>query len=747
MNEIAGKNKSHTKSFSTSSEDDTYHKKKQDQDDKRFRMLAEAAFEGLLIHSDGFVADINSRVTEITGYSRNEIIGKNILDFVDPAFHDIIRQKIRTPYEIEVIDKSGNRLPVEVMARPFADEGQVVVAIRDISEKKQVKRYLQESEERFKAIAETTQVGIGVVSIPDNKFIYVNDSYANAFGYSREELLKMNSPDIFCDSRDREIINERLNTAGIVNNYEVKLKRKDGSFLWALSSVKPVFFGGYKALLGSFIDITERKNIEEALLKSKQEWVNTFDIIPDLIAIFDNDHKIVRANKAMLNKMALSGQQAEGLNCFKCVHGKVAPPSLCHHSIMLKDCREHLSDVFEMNLGRDYLVSTTPVFDKNKKVIGSVHVARDISERRQSEQKLQEAQHKLNIALENAKIGVWEWDIATDKVKWDERMDRIFGAEPGTFKGSFKDFESYLNEEDVAHVRRALNRSLEIDYPFETAYRLKSINGETTYISSKAIVNRDKNGIPVSMTGVCFDVSGMKKDTEQIISNLNVELLRSNQELERFAYVASHDLQEPLRMISSYTQLLAKRYQDKLDQDANDFIGFATDGAARMQILINDLLSYSRIGTRGKVFAEIDLQNTLGQALSILKINISEKHALITNDDLPVVKADDNQMLQLFQNLIGNALKFSSSNPLIHIGVKEEKEHYMISVSDNGIGIEPQYFEKIFQIFQRLHTREEFAGTGIGLAICKRIVERHGGRIWVESESGKGTTFYFTIRK
>ncbi len=224
------------------------------------------------------------------------------------------------------------------------------------------------------------------------------------------------------------------------------------------------------------------------------------------------------------------------------------------------------------------------------------------------------------------------------------------------------------------------------------------------------------------------------------------ELKRSNAELEQFAYVASHDLQEPLRMVSSFTQLLAKRYKDKIDSDANDFISYAVEGANRMQRLINDLLNYSRIRSKGKTFEETSCSEILGQVRANLQVAIEESRALITNDFLPVVNADHVQMMQLFQNLVDNAIKFSGElPPRIHISAEKKENEWLFSVCDNGIGIDPQFNERIFVIFQRLNDREKYPGTGIGLAVCKRIVERHGGRIWVESEPGTGTTFYFTI--
>jgi PAS domain S-box-containing protein len=224
------------------------------------------------------------------------------------------------------------------------------------------------------------------------------------------------------------------------------------------------------------------------------------------------------------------------------------------------------------------------------------------------------------------------------------------------------------------------------------------------------------------------------------------DLTRSNSELEQFAYVASHDLQEPLRMISSYVQLLSRRYEGKLDKDADDFIAYAVEGTKRMQQLINDLLAYSRVGTRGKPPASTDFEDIFSEAMANLKMATEEAGAVVTHDQLPTAMADKLQMVQLFQNLIGNAIKFRGQEiPRIHVSARPEGELWVFSVRDNGIGIDPQFYDRIFTIFQRLHGREEYPGTGIGLAVSKKIVERHGGRIWLESELGKGTTFYFTV--
>ncbi|MCX6027391.1 MAG: ATP-binding protein, partial [Chloroflexi bacterium] len=239
-----------------------------------------------------------------------------------------------------------------------------------------------------------------------------------------------------------------------------------------------------------------------------------------------------------------------------------------------------------------------------------------------------------------------------------------------------------------------------------------------------------------------------RKEADTKLKKTLADVERSNKELEQFAYVASHDLQEPLRMVSSYTQLLAKRFEGQLDRDAQDFIGYAVDGANRMQRLIQDLLMYSRVTTRGRPYELVDLHQVLGEAVANLQAAISESGALVSNGDLPALIADRTQLVQVFQNLIGNAIKFHKEvePPRVHISARRDGEEWIISVKDNGIGIDPKHFSRLFVIFQRLHGPQQYPGTGIGLALCQRIVARHGGRIWVESAPGQGSEFLFTLK-
>ena len=380
-------------------------------------------------------------------------------------------------------------------------------------------------------------------------------------------------------------------------------------------------------------------------------------------------------------------------------------------------------------------------------------IAIDITERKKTEKELQRllselnsTQTKLRVALESGNIGIWEWDLETGELFLDERSEALFGRNAGTFGQTIAAFKNLVREEDISCLESAFKIAIEKDLILEVIVRTRSKSPRPTYINLKAHLRRDKNGKPKRFTGVCFDVTGMK-EIEQTILKLNEDLMRSNKDLENFAYVASHDLQEPLRMVTSFMQLLSMKYEKKLDNDAKEYIGFAVDGAKRMYELLNGLLIYSRLSSRGKDFSRVDMNRIKDCVIENLKLSIKERNAEIVSDELPVVFADETQMIQLLQNLISNSIKFSQNSPKIFISTRVEDQFFVFSVRDEGIGIEPQYFDRIFQIFQRLAARGEYDGIGIGLAICKRIVERHKGRIWVESKPEEGSVFSFTIPK
>ena len=310
---------------------------------------------------------------------------------------------------------------------------------------------------------------------------------------------------------------------------------------------------------------------------------------------------------------------------------------------------------------------------------------------------------------------------------------------------SEKGWIRFLPEHEISKVQKLWDASLENRQIFNAEFEIVGADKTVHSVLSTAYPLLDKNRNIKYWVGIHLNNDEQKKTREKLNELIN-KLKESNEELQQFAYIASHDLQEPLRMVASFTQLLERRYKDKLDSEGLEFISFAVDGAKRMKNLIDGLLSYSRISTHSKPSSAVDLQLLIGNIVSGLKIVIKENDAEIIFENLPLIYADKNQVFQLFQNLILNAIKYrSKEKPLIKITASYEDSKWLFAVSDNGIGIDKKFFDKIFVIFQRLHSREKFEGTGIGLAVCKRIVERMGGKIWVDSEINKGSTFYFTI--
>jgi len=325
-------------------------------------------------------------------------------------------------------------------------------------------------------------------------------------------------------------------------------------------------------------------------------------------------------------------------------------------------------------------------------------------------------------------------NTATEKITGTSR-ERLIGS----------DFADYFTEPEMARAGylKVFEQGQVMDYPLA----IRHTSGAITEVLYNASVYRNEQGKVLGVFAAARDITARKRAEDKLLGVL-AELERSNNDLEQFASIASHDLQEPLRMVASYTQLLAERYEGQLDEKAKKYITYAVDGAVRMQRLVNDLLTYSRISTRGNPIEITDSHSILGEAIRNLAATIEESKAIVTNDELPMVRADVSQFVQLFQNLLANAIKFRGENfPHVHVSALDEGREWVFSVRDNGIGIDRQYADRIFVIFQRLHTRQEYPGTGIGLAVCKRIVERHGGKIWFESEPGKGSTFFFTVPK
>jgi PAS domain S-box-containing protein len=420
-----------------------------------------------------------------------------------------------------------------------------------------------------------------------------------------------------------------------------------------------------------------------------------------------------------------------------------------------------------------------PLIDSVNQVMGTfaIYYKRVKAPTREEENTLERAKNLLMIILENkmsletVKSSIQNYDMvakATNDAIWDWNVESNIVARTG--KGLEVLFG--YNLEEAAAEENFWNRRIHPDdlhgflqmqsaimnnpseLYWEDEYRFMRKDGTYAYVFDKGYIIRDATGKAVRLIGATRDITD-RKESEALLLDLNNrlkqradELAASNVELERFAYIASHDMQEPLRMITSFLQLFKKKYEDHLDETAEQYIHFAVDGADRMKKLIMDLLEYSRVGSNKDDLTEIDSNVLLQEVLNVFVSRLAEMKANVVLHKLPAIKGNRTQLFQLFQNLIGNALKYHTGElPRVEINGKEEENHFIFSVRDNGIGIKPIFFEKIFVLFQRLHHKNEYSGTGIGLAICKKIIDKHGGRIWVESEPGKGSCFYFTISK
>lgn len=365
---------------------------------------------------------------------------------------------------------------------------------------------------------------------------------------------------------------------------------------------------------------------------------------------------------------------------------------------------------------------------------GAVVVSRDVTDRRKAED-------RFRLLADHAPVGIY---IAQDRrfVYVNPQFSRFTGFSDEELVGM--DPMTLVVSDDRARVRESAVSALKAGLPSEYEYRIHNKAGEIRWIM-ESVVSIDYHGKRASL-GNYVDITERKK-AEEIQHQTLAELERSNEELAQFAYVASHDLQEPLRMVASFTQLLSRRYKGQLDEDADEFIRFAVDGVTRMQNLINDLLAYSRVGTRGNAMELTDAGFTLDRICADLAASIEESGAAVTRAELPSVWVDPTQFGQLLQNLVANAIKYRAPGraPEVSVSAVRQAGGWHFTVKDNGIGIDPDYFERIFIIFQRLHGKEDYQGTGIGLAICKKIVERHGGHIWVDSEPRNGSAFHFTI--
>ncbi len=632
---------------------------------------------------------------------------------------------------------------------------------KEIGDRQKIATTLLELTQLQNAILNSANYTI-ISTDPDGTIKTFNHAAQKMLGYSLEELVVMGkvTPQIIHDpleiSKRAEVLSQELGVKiepgfevfvalprrGIVDENEWTYIRKNGSRFPVLLSVTALYDSdGYiNGFLGIGQDISDRKQAEKELRDLTAALQNAVEGISRL----DIEGRYVNINRAYANKCGYEPAEMIGMEWQITVHPDDIDMLILAYQEMLTLGKVEVEARGVQKNGSFFYKQITMVKACDEQGIFNGHhcFMKDITDRKLTETALQESESKYRQIVELAEEGIWVIDSKACTTYVNYAMARMLGYSESEMFGRL--LFDFLDEEEKQSANDNIDRRKQ-GIAERHEFRLKSKDGKDiwTYMSTSPIM--DEKGNLLSCCALVYNITD-RKESEQQMLQLTTDLKRSNQELEQFAYVASHDLQEPLRAITSYTQLLAQRYQGNLDEKADKYINYVVDGASRMQQLINDLLAYSRLGTMAQEFQVANCNAAVAQSLCNLEIAIAEKKPLITCDEMPTVMADEFQLVQLFQNLIGNALKFCRQDvPIIHIAAIIQDDEWLFSVRDNGIGIDSEYADRIFIIFRRLHSRREYSGTGIGLAMCKRIVERHGGRIWVESKSGEGAIFYFTI--
>jgi PAS domain S-box-containing protein len=603
-----------------------------------------------------------------------------------------------------------------------------------------------------------------VVVNPTGEIVLLNVQAENQFGYSRDELIGQEVRNIIPQGFAERLIADGTRSAAealaqqIGAGIELVGRRKDGSEFPLEIMLSPLESAEGILVTAAIRDISVRKNAEkhlarmeerrrlgeDALRESEERYRMLLDGIQNY-AIFSMDPRgqILSWNAGAERIKGYSADQIIGRN-FSCFFTSAdiergRPEEILR--IAAASGRHEEQGMRVRRNGSRFLANVvfTALRDAAGNLRGFSEFSHDLSES-------QESEARYRGLLEAAPDAMVVVNQAGEIVLLNVRAEKELGYSRDELVGQkVKNIipEGFA-ERIIADGTRSAAEALaqQIGTGIELVGRRKDGSEFPIEIMLSPLESAD--GILV--TAAIRDITERKESDEHLAKTVE-ELKRSNDDLQQFAYVSSHDLQEPLRMVSSYTQLLAKRYKGRLDSDADEFIAFAVDGCNRMQGLIQDLLAYSRAGTIEKKLREVPSENALQKALINLRAAIKQSGAVVTHDTLPAITTDETQFTQIFQNLVGNAIKYRrAEDPRVHVSAaRNDGNEWTFSVRDNGLGIDPQYFERIFVLFQRLHGRDEFEGTGIGLAVCKRIVERLRGRIWVESQLEKGSTFYFTL--
>lgn len=717
-------------------------------------------------------------MTDYQDYTKEELIGEiyKLQELYKPVL-GINNNVIDDGRKVSDGAISGNKEPAFQNSKKEKRTAESIIAdkVQAIQNKEKEKRLLIEDSlrETNEYLENLFSYANAPIIVWDTKFNITrfNPAFEQLTGRKAEEVIghsiEILFPSDLVESSMEQIKKaqkgERLEIA------EINILRADGSVRTVLWNSAPVFAADRKTIIEIIAqgqDITERKLAENSLRETNEYLENLFSYANAPIIVWNIASRITRFNPAFENLTGRRAQEVIGHSIEILFPEESVESSMELINRAQKGERLEIAEINILHADgsvRTVLWNSAPVLGADgETIIEVIAQGQDITDRKQAETSLRLLSSELEIIIDSIPGFVFYRDL-------NNRLIRVNKYMCDSYLMSKKQLEgTHMNELTTKELAEAYYESdrkvilsgkpeLDTEEPWETENGLRWLNtSKVPYI--------DETGEVLGIIGVSMDVTDRKKaeeeleiyrkHLEELVDERTSELAKainnleqSNKELEEFAYVASHDLQEPLRMVSSYTQLLERRYKDKLDQDANDFIEYAVDGANRMQRLINDLLEYSRVSSQGKEFSKVDVSQVLGHAVSNLQNLIAENLAMVTNEELPELCIDETQIARVFQNLIENGIKYKKKTelPKIHIACKKKKNMYEFSVRDNGIGIDMQYHDRIFIIFQRLHKKDEYPGTGIGLSITKRIIERHGGAIWFDSKKDEGTTFYFTL--